>query len=402
MKTVELSQTPFATGSDPCPVWVASGPDPYQTTRQALAQLDLTPARGKRVLVKPNAGRIARSGSGIVTEAQVVAATIDALQEAGATTAVGDSPIVGVKRLRALEASGIAAVARARNAKVINLDARPRVDVALPGGEAIQAIQVCPEVLEYDLIVSVPVMKIHMHTGVTLAVKNMKGCLWRRSKVDLHMLPPVPGRTDRSLEIAIADMSAALRPHLSIVDGTVGMEGLGPSAGKPKPLGAIVVSADAYSADAVACQLMGRQAGQIPHLRIGAERGYGNIDLGKIPVTPSGWKDFGSAFQAAPENLAIEFPNVRVLDENSCSACQSTLLLFLKRFGTELFDYFPRGQPVTVGIGKGVDDVPPGALCIGNCMDAHRERGVFVKGCPPVGSAIYRVIQRSHPSADDE
>ena len=25
--------------------------------------------------------------------------------------------------------------------------------------------------------------------GVTLAVKNMKGCLWRRSKVDLHMLP---------------------------------------------------------------------------------------------------------------------------------------------------------------------------------------------------------------------
>ena len=129
MKTAELSQTPFATGSDPPGVWIASGPDPYVNTRQALAQLDLAPARGKRVLLKPNAGRIAPAGSGIVTEARVVAAAIDALQEAGATTAVGDSPIVGVKRLQALEASGIAAVARQRNAAVINLDARPRVDV---------------------------------------------------------------------------------------------------------------------------------------------------------------------------------------------------------------------------------------------------------------------------------
>jgi hypothetical protein len=291
---------------------------------------------------------------------------------------------------------------RQRNAAVINLDARPPVDVALPGGRAIQALKVCAEVLEYDLVVSIPVMKIHMHTGVTLAVKNMKGCLWRRSKVDLHMLPPVPGSADRSLDIAIADMSAALRPHLSIVDGTVGLEGLGPSAGKPKPLGVVVVSADAYRADAVACQLMGTRAEHIPHLRIGAERGCGKIDLAGVPITPAGWRDFGSEFEPAPENLAIEFPNVRVLDENSCSACQSTLLLFLRRFGSELPDHFPRGQPVTVGIGKAVPEVPRGALCVGNCMDMHRDRGVFVKGCPPVGSAIYRALKGSPQSAEDE
>ena len=55
----------------------------------------------------------------------------------------------------------------------------------IPSGEAIQRLKVCPEVLEYDIVVSIPVMKMHMHTGVTLAVKNMKGCLWRRSKVCL-------------------------------------------------------------------------------------------------------------------------------------------------------------------------------------------------------------------------
>jgi uncharacterized protein (DUF362 family) len=394
MKPLELSPSPFLPHSARVPVWVAHGDDPYETTLSALSELDLGPAHGARVLLKPNAGRVAASGSGIITEARVVAAAIDALQAAGATVAVGDSPIVGVKRLEALKATGIAEVAQQRDCAVLDLDARRSKKVPLPEGQAITELKVCAEVLEYDLVVSIPVMKIHMHTGVSLAVKNMKGCLWRRSKVDLHMLPPVPGSDEKSLDIAIADMSKALRPHLSIVDGTVGMEGLGPSAGKPKPFGAIVVSADAYAADAVACRLMSREATDIAHLRLGAERGYGTIEPAQIQVFPEGWQELAIDFEPAPDNLAIEFPDVNVLDENSCSACQSTLLLFLQRYGNELFDYFPEGQPVTVAIGKGLAEVPAGTLCIGNCMDQHRARGTFVKGCPPVGSAILRALKR--------
>ena len=101
--------------------------------------------------------------------------------------------------------------------------------------------------------------------------KRLKGCLWRRSKVELHMLPALAGSKDKPLDVAIADMASVLRPHLAIVDGTVGMEGLGPSAGRPKPLDAVVVSADAFAADAVACQLMGTAAEHIPHLRLGAD-----------------------------------------------------------------------------------------------------------------------------------
>ena len=55
---------------------------------------------------------------------------------------------------------------------------------------------------------------------------------------------------EKSLDIAIADMAGVLRPHLAIVDGTTGQEGLGPSAGDPKPLDVVVVSADAFAADA--------------------------------------------------------------------------------------------------------------------------------------------------------
>jgi hypothetical protein len=235
---------------------------------------------------------------------------------------------------------------------------------------------------------------------VTLALKNMKGCLWRRSKVHLHMLPPVEGHEEKPIDIAIADMSSVLRAHLSIIDGTVGMEGLGPSAGQAKPLGVIVVSADAFAADAIACELMGTAAQDIPHLRIGADRGYGVIDLERISVIPDKWQQWCSPFAPSPKNLSIEFPNVNVLDKNSCSACQSTLFLFLKHYGGRLSEYFPSDSTLRIAIGKGHEEVPEGTLCIGNCTAPYRGNGIFIPGCPPVSSQILSAIS-GKPSVDN-
>lgn len=373
-------------------VRVARGEGPYANTRRALEGVDLSGARGKRVLLKPNVGRVASAGSGIVTHPEVVAAAIDALREAGADVAVGESPIVGVTMQEAYAAAGYESVAAQRQCPLIDMDRRPFVEVPVPEGQVIRLLKVCPEVLESDFIVSIPVMKMHMHTGATLAVKNMKGCLWRRSKVELHMLPPVPESHVKSLDVAIADMASVLRPYLAIVDGTVGMEGLGPSAGRPKPLDAVVVSADAFAADAVACQLMGTDAAKIPHLRLGAERGYGVIDLARMTVTPAEWRDFASPFAPPPESLTIEFPNITVLDCSSCSACQSTLLLFLTRYKDRIFDYFPSQDKIHIAIGKGHAELPEKTLLIGNCTACHREKGVFVPGCPPVGSQILAAL----------
>jgi len=236
-----------------------------------------------------------------------------------------------------------------------------------------------------------------MHTGVTLAIKNMKGCLWRRSKVDLHMLPPTPGHeNEKSLNVAIADMASVLRPHLAIIDGTVGLEGLGPSAGEAKPVGAVVVSADPFAADAVACRIMGMTAQEVPHLRLSAERDYGVIDLEQIQVSPENWEDTITPFARVPENLSIQFPDTKILDNQSCSACQSTLLLFLKRYGEEIFQYFPCKLPLNIAIGKGHENLPDNTLLIGNCTRAHKENGIYISGCPPVASSIISEIKQSH------
>jgi uncharacterized protein (DUF362 family) len=380
---------------------VEFGRDGYVVARRALQHVDLRVASGARVLVKPNAGRVAPAGTGINASPEVVAAVIDAFCEVGAVVSVGDSPIAGVGPREALEASGIADVVRRRGIRLLDFDERPPVTVQLPEGRAIDRLKICTDIFEHDLIVSVPVAKTHMHTGVTLAIKNMKGCLWRRSKVALHMLSPVDGMAEKPLDIAICDMSKVLRPHLSVVDGMLGMEGLGPSGGSPKALGAVLVGVDAFATDAIACALMGRRAEEIAHLRLGAAQGHGIIDIGRIAVTPLDWALHANPFDEPPRDIAIDFPNVRVLDVNSCSACQSTLMLFLKRYGPTILDYFPANRPVTIAIGKGHRTLESGTLCLGNCTIAHKSLGVFVPGCPPVVSAIHGLLTRG-PEKDDE
>ncbi len=385
---VVLSRTPFGLDASRPSVFCATGDGPYDNTLKALANVDLSPAKNKRVLLKPNIGRNVQPETGITTHPQVVAASIDAFRDAGADVAVGESPITGVAALDAFETSGVTAVAEERNCPLIDMDLRRYITAGIPDGSAIKLLKVCPEIAEYDIIVSIPVMKTHMHTGVTLSVKNMKGCLWRRAKVDFHMLGQDPESKDKPLDTAIVDMSSVLRPHLSIIDGTIGMEGLGPSAGKPKPMDVVLVGVDTYAADAVACEIMGIAACDVPHLRLGAERGYGVIDLESISVSPENWMELRNPFSRPPDQLSLEFSGFNILDEQSCSACQSTLLMFLKRYGRQLRDQASHDEDIVVAIGKGHKDLPSGALCVGNCTAKHRNCGVFVSGCPPVASEI--------------
>ena len=404
MNEFKLSDSPFLKDKERPEVAVVHGMDAYKNTREALSNFDLSPAKGKSVLLKPNAGRIAEPNSGICTNPDVVAAAIDAFREAGAVVAVGESPISGIKALEALESTGISKVARERDCPIIDMDARKPVIVPIPEGRAIKSLKLCQEVTEFDIVVSIPVIKMHMHTGATIAVKNMKGCLWKRSKVVLHMLPPMndpesdPQNAAKPLDIAISDMSGILRPHLSIVDGMTGLEGLGPSAGTKKELNVVLVSADAFAADAVSCRLMGISADEVPHLRLGSERGYGITDLEKISVTPENWNEYASPFQRPPADLSVEFPDLNIMDVNSCSACQSTLMLFLKRYKDELKEYLP--GDANIAIGAGHTEMPLGSLCIGNCIKREfRESGIFIPGCPPVGSEILSAVI-GEPSVD--
>ena len=381
-------------------VVVRQAKDAHRAARDALAALGLPSCAGQTVLLKPNAGRDAAPGSGIVTHPDVVAGVAEFFRDAGAARVlIGESPILGVKAMDAFKAMGLDRVAKETGAQLVDLDAKKPVIVRIPGADAVRQIKVCADVLAADLVVSIPVVKTHMHTRVSLSIKNMKGTLWRHEKVRFHQLPE--NGADRGgakmLDVGIADLATALMPDVALIDGTVGLEGLGPSAGTPKKLGVVVASADALAADAVAARLMGIRPSSVHHLRLAAERGLGTIDLRRVRVEPRDYGKYASHFAPPPKKLNLTFPNVVVHAGEACSACTSTLLLFLQQYHAGLADYALDDGKTHVAIGKQPCALPEGTIALGNCaaiVAGHRgePKGVWVKGCPPVSSQILAAL----------
>lgn len=386
-------------------VHVHHGDDPYAMTRHVLEALPVPEVRGKFVLVKPNAGRMTDPGSGVTTHPQVVAAVVDYFRDLPCgRLAVGESPILGVKALEALEKTGIAEEVRRRGVELLDLDARDPVITHVPDGRVIDRLKLCAEVTEADYLVSVPVVKTHMHTGVTLGIKNLKGCLYHRQKVKLHQLPNPDGLPTgcKSLDVAVADMATILRADMTVVDGTTALEGLGPSAGTPRKMNLVIAGTDMTAVDAVTCHLMGIDPHTIHHLRLCGERGLGTIDLDDIDVSPDDWRNYTTELEPPPTSVSITYRDVVVHDCESCSACLSTVLLFLKRFADRLSDYHLVDDKFHIALGKAVTDAPDGTVFVGNCTAANRGRGPWVKGCPPVCSAIIEALEASKTKREPE
>ena len=372
-------------------VVVSRGKDPYRMAKRILQRFPLPALKGRSVLIKPNAARLASPGEGVTTHPQVVAATIDHLKGKGVgRIVIGESCIFGVNAREAFQVTGMKEVSEEKRVELLDLDQGDPMEIAIPKGKVIRKIKVPAVLKEFDFIISVPVMKTHMHTQVTLSIKNMKGLLWRKEKAKFHQLRYGKRitRGGKELDIAISEMATVLFPHLAIIDGTVGMEGMGPAYGRRKTTGMILVGRNALSTDAVAARLMGLSPEVIPHLRLTAQKGLGEIDPQKIFVNPTNYLKWVVPFEPPPSRLSIPFPNVTLHDEGSCSACLSTLLVFLQDYHSKLTDYRLEDQNIHIGIGKHLQACPAGTILIGNCSSKMKSCGIFIQGCPPVASQI--------------
>ena len=383
--------------SDAPHVVAVRNPDAYAGASQALAGLPLPDCAGKTVLLKPNAGRAVEPLTGITTHPQVVAAAIDFFQQRGATVRVAESPILGFTAKQTFQSTGIAQVAAQRHVELVDLDARPAKSIPVPHGRVLSKLRICPDVLEADFVVSIPVMKTHMHTVVSLGLKNMKGCLHSREKVRLHQLDRPAGFPDniKTLDAAIADLAGVLLPDFTLIDGAIGLEGLGPSAGSPKPLGLFVAGADCLAVDAVAAHLMGFDPSTILHLRLAADATGVCIEPQAIATEPAELDALVDPFAPAPTELSVEYPGIVVHDCDSCSACLSTVVMLLERYHSDLLDYAGPDRKFHLAVGKSVENIPPGTVLIGNCTATKKAHNLFVKGCPPVPSDILAAIKKT-------
>ena len=125
-------------------------------------------------------------------------------------------------------------------------------------------------VLEADRVINVPVLKTHLQTVVTGALKNLKGVVPGREKHIIHLA---------GLDDGIVDINTVVRTDLVVVDAIDCMEGTGgPTNGRPIRVGLIIAGDNPVEVDATCLRIMGVDPHKVAHVRKAAERGLGRLD----------------------------------------------------------------------------------------------------------------------------
>ena len=260
-------------------VSIVSCPD-YSDAKEAIAQaLDLLDGieniidPGDRVLLKPNILSASPPEASTTTHPSVVAAMCEFVLIAGGKPVVGDG--AGISRpgatAKALKASGIEEAARKAGAAVVNFETAGFTLVEVPEPLQFRKLYIANPVLEADVVISLPKLKTHELTYYTGAVKNFFGALPLKCRKETHLL----GKRDLFGE-AVADVYSVVRPGFAVMDGVWGMEGNGPSHGKPVNSGVILASPDCVSLDIVAAEMIGFDPIKIPTTAGALKKGFGN------------------------------------------------------------------------------------------------------------------------------
>jgi uncharacterized protein (DUF362 family)/ferredoxin len=229
---------------------------------------------GKRVLLKPNVLAIRPPEDAVTTHPAVISAMCELVLDVGGVPIIGDgSGIIkpgATTTSQAFKVSGIEAVATRYGAELINFETYGYSEVDVPGGRQFSRLYISKAVLEADVIISLPKLKTHELMLYTGAVKNFFGTIPQKNRKQAHSFE------DRNrFGEAVVDIYSIVKPHLAVMDGVVGMEGNGPSNGKPVSASVILASYDCAALDIVASELMGIDPLTVPTNKAALSRGFG-------------------------------------------------------------------------------------------------------------------------------
>lgn len=215
--------------------------------------LDLSFAKGKSILLKPNLVEPSRKAPHINTHPKFVRAVIEVFRQWDARevfVAEGQGHCRDTDYV--LEQSGLGEILDEAKVDFVDLnhdDVFEKTNAL--GATRLETLYLPASLKRADVVVSLPKMKTHHWAGVTLSMKNLFGVMpgvcygWPKNVLHYEGIPR-----------SILDIAAAVKPHLAIVDGIIGMEGDGPIMGQPKPVGVIVMGRDLPAVDATTARLM--------------------------------------------------------------------------------------------------------------------------------------------------
>jgi len=252
-------------------VAIVEGERGYEPVFKALDLIDYpsTLVGYKKVLIKVNFITTMTWDTGATTDPIVVEAIIQRLKKLPMEIYVVESDATMTNADKAFQATGMAEMCKQYGVECLNLrHVKDKVKIKIPNSECLKNITV-PRILTESAIISAAKMKTHMATKVTLGMKNMFGLLPDKFKAKYHA---------KGISKVIVDINTVIKPHLTVIDGFVAMEGKGPVDGSPVKMDLVIAGKDAVATDATAARAMGIDPHEISHIRTAHQKGLGNID----------------------------------------------------------------------------------------------------------------------------
>ena len=235
---------------------------------------------GMKVAIKANLVMAKGPEAAATTHPELVAQLCDMLIARGASVTVGDSPggpfgqpFMGIT----YNATGMAAAERAGARLNHNFDSAP---AELENAVVAKRVQLCSWLTEADAIIDFCKLKTHGMMGFSGGVKNMFGAVPGLLKPEYHMQYP----KHEDFANALIDIFEHTKPAFTIMDAVYGMEGNGPTAGRPRYIGAVLASKNAHSLDLAAARMIGLSLEDVPTLAAARARGLVKADCAELSV----------------------------------------------------------------------------------------------------------------------
>ncbi len=274
--------------------------------------------KGDVVLLKPNLGYPEAPGMPpwtCTTDSRVLSALTELCLEAGAKRVISsDMPAHHVSSSYMLAATGVQQAVEKVGGEVIFLDEEPFLTCEVPGGVLIKRQALPKSVLDADVIINVPKIKPTRVGKWTLGFKNLFGLQPHEDRMERHRIP--------EHFYVLTDLYKLVKPALTIMDGFVIQEGLGPRMGDPIDFGVVIMGRDPVATEAVTVLAIGHEPYEQMVIPIAEKQGLGTSDLNNIEIRGERLESVRRYTKVSPGDLWLNMsPNVVEYFGGACWGC---------------------------------------------------------------------------------
>lgn len=210
---------------------------------------------GEKILIKPNLLSPKEPERAVTTHPEIVRAVIQLVKAAGATPVVGDSPGGAIRDIKNLwNVTKMEQVCKEEQVELINFEAAGSRKINI-NDKNVKEVTFSNAVLDCDGIINLPKLKTHSLMAFSAGIKNLYGCIPGLIKVEYHKY----ASKNKDFAALLTNIYLFLKDKIrfTLVDGIIGMEGNGPSAGEIRKIDMIAASKNTGALDAYLLDILG-------------------------------------------------------------------------------------------------------------------------------------------------